>query len=114
MEQLLMELFEKAKINKSVLRNLKMASLKAQIFELGAHLRDIENNNFPETEEQKDAKKKAKELHNAFMLVELNINEGTCWLLAETIKKYNKKRSNFSINDAVEIMVKKQRLFEES
>ena len=112
MEQLLIELFEKAKTNKSVLRSLKMTCVKAQLFELGAYLRDIENNNFPETEEQKEAKGKAKELKDAFRMVELNIDESVCWLLAETIKMSNKKRGNFSVNDAVDIMAKKQRLFE--
>ncbi len=111
MEKLLLQLVESAKKNRKAFKRLKEAVVGCQQFELAAELREIEKEIFPETDESKKAKYDAKNLHNAFAMVELGIEEGTCWLINETIKSYNEKGGDFSIRDASILMRKRDEIF---
>lgn len=111
MEQLFNQLIEAAKKNRKGFNRLKNAVVTCQQFELASQLRDIEKEAFPETEEVKLAKEQAKKLNLAFRMVELNISEDVCWLIAETLKMHNEKQGEFSIDDAVKLRCKKEELF---
>lgn len=111
MEQLFNQLIEAAKKNRKGFNRLKNAVVTCQQFELASQLRDIEKEAFPETEEVKLAKEQAKKLNLAFRMVELNISEDVCWLIAETLKMHNEKQDEFSIDDAVKLRLKKEELF---
>lgn len=111
METLFNELIEAAKKNHKGLIRLKDAAITCQQFELAAELRIIERETFPETEEAKLAKERAKGLNLAFRMVELNISEDVCWLIEETLKVLNEKKGEFSIDDAVKLQSRKEELF---
>jgi hypothetical protein len=111
MEKLFEQLIEAAKKNRKGFNRLKNAVVTCQQFELASQLRDIEKEAFPETEEVKLAKEQAKKLNLAFRMVELNISEDVCWLIAATLKMHNEKQGEFSIHDAVKLMLKKEELF---
>ena len=111
MEKLFEQLIEAAKKNRKGFNRLKNAVVTCQQFELASQLRDIEKEAFPETEEVKLAKEQAKKLNLAFRMVELNISEDVCWLIAETLKMHNEKQGKFSIDDAVKLRLKKEELF---
>lgn len=111
MEQLFKSLIEAAKKNKKGLIRLKNAAVTLMEFELASKLRDIEIKNFPETEAVKAAKKQAKELNTLFRMVDLNISEDKCWLIAETLRLYDKKKGKFDIKDASKIRAKEVEVF---
>lgn len=111
MEQLFKQLIEAAKKNRKGLIRLKNAAVTLQEFELASQLRELETKNFPETEEVKAAKKQAKDLNLLFRMVDLNVSEDKCWLIAETLKLYNKKKGKFDIKDAAKIRAKEVELF---
>lgn len=112
MENLLMQLLEESKKSKAKLSALKNSAVKCQQFELAANLRGIENELFPETEEEKAAKQKAKDLKLVLQMVELNVSEPVCWLISETLKIYSKKKGKFSVKDAAVLIVKCKSIFE--
>lgn len=111
MDKLFEQLIEAAKGNRKGFNRLKNAVVTCQQFELASKLRDIEKEAFPETEEVKLAKETAKKLNLAFRMVELNISEDVCWLIAETLKMHNEKGGEFSIDDSVKLRLKKEELF---
>lgn len=111
MEKLFEQLIEAAKKNRKGFNRLKNAVVTCQQFELASQLRDIEKEAFPETEEVRLAKEQAKKLNLAFRMVELNISEDVCWLIAETLKMHNEKQGKFSIEDSVKLRLKKEELF---
>lgn len=74
-------------------------------------MRNIEKEAFPETEEVMAAKAEAKKLNIAFRMVDLNINEATCWLIDQTIKMRNEKQGDFSLEDAVSLRLKMEDLY---
>lgn len=45
-------------------------------------------------------------------MVELNVSEDVCWLISETLKVHSKMKGKFSIKEASELIVKRNRLFE--
>jgi hypothetical protein len=87
----------------------EMEKLFEQFIE--AALRDIEKEVFPETEDVKLAKERAKKLNVSFRMVELNISEDVCWLISETLKMHNEKQGEFSIQDAIKLRLKMEELF---
>jgi hypothetical protein len=111
MEKLFNQLIEAAKKNRKGFNRLKNAVVVCQQFELASQLREIEKEAFPETEEVVAAKTEAKKLSIAFKMVDLNINEGTCWLINQTIKIYNQKNGDISVDDASVLTVKVQELY---
>lgn len=111
MEKLLKQLIEVAKTNRKGFNRLKDAVVTLQQFELASELRNIEKIAFPETEEIKAIKLEAKHLRVTFRMVELNVSDDICWLIAETLKMHNKKKGKFSIEDAVNLRLKKEQIF---
>lgn len=111
MENLFMNLVVHAKNDKKKLVALKEMAVKCQNFELAANLREIERQYFPETEEEKKAKKEAKKLNLIFRMVKLNIPDEVAWLISETMKKYRRRRGNFDLKDAADLMDNKDKIF---
>lgn len=114
MEKLLIDLLEESKKSKEKLILLKHVAVKCQQFELAANLREIEKELFPDTEEMKIAKERATNLLTVLKLVELTVPLKLCWVIDETIKKYNKKKGKFSLRDAALIISKRDEIFTES
>lgn len=113
MENLLTDLVEKAKGNKKGLIMLKNTAVRCQQFELASQLRELETSLFPTTDEEKEAKKIAKEINLVLRMVELNVSEDTCWLIGQTLKIHSKMKGKFSIHDASKLIVKRKELFDE-
>src|ERR1035437_10225610 len=111
MEKLFNQMLKAAKKNRMGCMRLKNAAVTCQQYELASRLKDIEKDAFPETEEVKAAKEQAKKLNLAFRMVELDISEDVCWLIAETLKMCNDKQGEFSIEDSVKLRLKKEELF---
>ncbi|MEK6880229.1 MAG: hypothetical protein AABY22_11500 [Nanoarchaeota archaeon] len=113
MEKLLIKLLEDVKTDKKALVLLKNTAVRTNSnFELASKLRDLEVKLFPETKEAKDAKKQAKELELLFRMVDLNIEESTCWKIAETLRQYNKMKGKFSIKESSKIIAKTKEIFD--
>ncbi len=114
MENLLMQLIEKVKQNKTTFRKLKELTVDCQQYELAANLREIEKELFPESEEVKQAKETASKLNLLFRMVDINVPEDLCWLINETIRKRNELGDDkFSIQDASDLVIKRKRIFSE-
>jgi hypothetical protein len=111
MEKLLLQFIEVSKKDRKTFNRLKNAVVTGQQFELACALRDIEKDVFPESEETKEAKETARKINTLFRMVDLNVNEDTCWLIYESIKLHEKKKGKFSLEDAVNLKVKKDELF---
>lgn len=106
-------LIDKATEDKSLLKAFKNLAVRGQQYELAAEFRDIEKKHFPESDEQRQAKEDASALNLVFRMVELNVPEETCWLIANTIKVHNKKKGSFSLKDAAGLLAKKNQYFED-
>ena len=111
MEKMINELIEAAKKDRRGLIRLKNAAVTLGNFEFAAKLREIETKYHPETEEQKAAKKRAKELNLLFRMVDLNIPEDKCWLIEQTLKDAQKKKGKFSIDCATKLRIKEVEIF---
>lgn len=111
MEKLIKEVIESAKKNRKGLNRLKHAAVTLQAYELASQLREFETKHFPETEDMKAASKRAKDLTLLFRMVQLDIPKDKCWLIAETLKEFNKKKGKFGLMDAAKLLVKKDELF---
>lgn len=111
MEELLLKLVESASKNKKAINQLKVAAVTCQQFEIASQLRMIEKENFPESEEVKQAKEQAKKLNLLFRMVDLNISEEICWVIYETLKVYNEMKEDVSIKDVSKILTKKEEIF---
>ena len=110
MQELLNELLEKAKSNKKGLVMLKECAVRCQQFDLAAQLRQMEKD-FPHSEEVKEAIKYSNDVKIAFSMVELKVDEETCWLIGKTIKKHIELGGQFSVKDAAELLSKRDELF---
>ena len=108
----LLQLFEVAKKDKKKFRELKALAVSLNQFMLACDLRDIEKELYPESEEAKSAKKEAEKLNLVFRMVELNIPSEIAWLVNQTLKRYSKRKGNFDLKDAAELIAKKNQLFE--
>lgn len=113
MEKLLKELLESAKKDKKGLRQLKNTAVRCQNFELASQLRALELKLFPETKEQKDAKKLAKDLNLVFRNVGLAIDHEKIWVIQKALEVYNKKKMKMDLKDASQIVEKAKELFGE-
>lgn len=105
------QLIEAAKKNRKGFLMLKTAVATCQQFELAAHLRDIEKQVFPETEETKQAKALAGELELALRMVQLKIAPDICWLIYQTFKEFDNRKEKFAIDDATKLMFEWQNIF---
>lgn len=110
-ENQLRELLEFAKKDKKSLLNLKNTAVMCQRYELASQLREIETNLFPETKEEKMAKYVAHELSSVLRLVNLEVPDKVCYLIMETIKVYNKKKTSITIKDASKILANEKKIF---
>jgi hypothetical protein len=113
MEKLLKELLESAKKDKKGLRQLKNTAVRCQNFELASQLRGLELKLFPETKEQKEAKKLVKELDLVFRNVGLAIDPEKIWVIQKAIEVYKKKKMQMNMRDASQIVAKARELFDE-
>ena len=110
-EQLLRKLLEKSKQDKTVLNSLKNTSVKAQIYELAATLRDIETTVFPESLEEKEAKRIGQELNAFLRMADLVVPNKECWLIFSLFKLYAKKKGKSSIKDVTDLQFKAREFF---
>lgn len=109
----LIDVVEKAKSNKQVLRKLKDASVHAQMYELAAELRDIEVKNFPKSEEQKEAEWLARNIQTLLSMGNLSVPVNTCWLLFQIISVYNKKKGKTDLKTITDLVNTMDILFKE-
>lgn len=112
MENKLDKLLAAAKTNRNVLRQLKRAALLADCFDTAAELRALETEHFGE---QVKASEAAAEFGSNFS-VALNMagigtNPATAWLIAETLRVFEAKKGDFSLEDGVALKHKVEELF---
>lgn len=110
-EDKLKELLNSAKKDKKSLIHLKNTAVLCGQLELASQLREIETNLFPETKEEQKAKFAAHELSSVLRLVNLEVPDTVCYLIMETIKVYNKKKTSITIKDASKILANKKKIF---
>jgi hypothetical protein len=111
MKELLPGLVEQAKKSRKDLTTLKNIAVKGQQFQLAAEFRDLINKFFPETQEEIDAKKAAKDIGLALRMVELNVPDDVCWLISQTLKVHSKMKGKFSVKEAAMLISKHRELF---
>lgn len=111
MEELPKSLIDSAKKDRRGLIRLKNALVTLNEFEFASKLRELELKHFPETDEVKQATKKAKEINLVLRMVDLSVSEDKCWLIYQTLKLYEKKKGNFSTEDAAKLRCKEVELF---
>jgi hypothetical protein len=105
------QLLESASKDLNTLNELKNLAVKTGNYELGAKCRELEKELFPETEEEINAKAKAKELKLLFEMVQLNIEPEVCFRIFSALEVFRKKKGKFDIKDAADIMNKSKSLF---
>ena len=113
MEKAIIRMFKDAEKSHAKLKALKIAAVRCQDFEVAAGLRDLENKNFPDSDEAAKAKRDGTRLSSLFRLVELNISAEVSWLLNETIRKFRRRGDNFDMKDAAHLLAKKAEFFGE-
>lgn len=111
MDQLLKKMLKDAEKNKHTVIAAKNLAAQCGHYELAAHFRNIERKKFPDTKEQIWAKKVGKELNLLFRMVDLEIPDQACWLIYQTLKKFQKKKGKFTIHDAAKLQVEQKELF---
>jgi len=104
-------LLENASKKLETLLELKNFAVKVGNYELGAKCREIELEKFPISQEEIDAEEEAEKLNLVFRMVELGIDNPTCYRIAKTLELYRKKKGKFDIRDASKIVVDSKRLF---
>ena len=97
--------------DKEALKNVKNALVKAKCYELASEVRKLEKEKFPETDEQKEAKAEGEKLNLLFRMVELDVHPKSAYLIAKTLKKYNRRKGNFDLRDASKIVGDVNKLF---
>jgi hypothetical protein len=104
-------LLENASKKLETLLELKNFAVKVGNYELGARCREIELEKYPISQEEIDAEEEAEKLNLVFRMVELGIDNPTCYRIAKTLELYRKKKGKFDIRDASKIVVDSKRLF---
>ncbi len=112
MQKLLTQLIQDCSKDKKALMMIKTAAVRCQNYELASKIREVENEYFPESKKQKEAKHLGERLNLAFRMVDLNISEKVCWIIAKTLKSKEKLKGNFSIKDASKILAEAAELFD--
>ena len=103
------ELLEAAKTSKLNLIALKNMAVKLQLFTVADQVRTIQEELYPDSPEEAEAKK----LNLVFRMVDLSIPEDVCFLINMTLKRYWKRKGNFDVKDAAELVCERKRLFGE-
>lgn len=111
MEALIKKLIESAKSDRTKLIEVKNLAVKLQQYELASNLKDLENELFPISEEDKKLKFRAVDVSMALKLCDLNSTSSTAFVVDSVIKVLNKKNGNFSLEDAAKIKAKKKELY---
>lgn len=111
MEELLMQMLEKAKTERRLLVAFKNLDVKMQQFELASRLRDIEIKYFPETEQEKELNKSLGQIDTALRMVGFEIPKKNLYRIIETIKTEEQKKGSFMINDAIDINTRAENIF---
>lgn len=107
----LKELLAKCEKNKKVIEHLKHACIHGQSYALAAHIRDIEKQLFPETQEEKDAKLVSKNADLLLRMVEVGSSPSSAYRIFEAVKLYLKKKGKFDLKDACKIIADSEKIF---
>ena len=105
-------LLEKIKPDHKAICMLKNVAVRCQMYELAAALRGLEVEQFPETEEQKEAKKIGMRMQKLFKLVDIDTKPAACWTVIEVLKRYTENDGKFNAADAAPIISKRKELFD--
>ena len=111
MKELILNMFESAKADRTKLIEMKVFAVKLQQYELASKLRELECELFPLSKEDKELKSRATDVAQALKMCELNATISTAFVLDATIKLLNEKGGEFSLKDAAKIISKKKELF---
>lgn len=114
MEELLKQLIEKSKTNRKVFNQIKNVAITLGEFELASQLREMELEAFPETEEVKQMRIEIKQLTRTFALMGMTLDDHTSWLVNETVKLYNQKGGELSLEDATKLLTLRDQLYPKS
>lgn len=106
------ELLESCKKRKKALRLLKEACVVADEYGLAAEIREIENNLFSGTPEQKKAIELGEKVELLLRMLDLKVDVGTAWLIYKGIEQFNKKKDKFTLSDSVDLKLLKEKLFD--
>lgn len=109
MEELLLGLLEEARTDKKKLAKLKDIAVSYRQFVLADQIRNMEEELFPDSPEQEEAKK----LNLVFRMVDLNIHEEVAWLIDQTLRVYRKKKGKFNVMDAAKLVNMRNQIFGE-
>lgn len=104
-------LLKAAKKDKKALVEIKNLAVKLKELEIASQIMGLEKELFPETKEQIEAKKLARDLKGALSMVDLNVEDSVCWVMFQTFNKFKKVGSNFSIKDSAVIMTEQDMFF---
>jgi hypothetical protein len=114
-ENFIPEFLEKIQKDHKAIRLFKLSAINCQSYELAAHIREIEKELFPESEEAKQAKQDGTDILNVLGMVKINVQDKKiAWLIKKTIKCHSKKKGKFSLKDAADLQTKAEKLFENS
>lgn len=103
----MIELLEKAKIDRRALFRLKEVAVILKEYELASQIRQLELDNFPETK----AEQEAKAIRLVLKSVGIDTEDKTCWLILETLKLHKEKGSEFNEDDAKKLVNKQKELW---
>ena len=108
------DLLDKAKQSKSSLKELKEFALKLKMYEFATKIKVLEDELFPQTEEQKAEQEKALNLQRLFTMIELNVPLSACWRIGEAIEKHKELGGSFSLMDSAKIIAKSNEIFHDN
>ena len=111
--ELLQQFLDKASTSKSAIKHLKNAAVHAQQYEFAAAIREIEREQFPESDEQKEAKKKVSDYNLIFRMIEINASDEAIYKIVTAIETNKKKKGNLDIRDAFKIIADAKDFFGE-
>jgi len=111
MTELINCLIEKAKTDKSLLLKLKGLAVKSNQLELASKLKEMENEFFPLTEQQKNRLEMAGQYRLALQMSGVEISEELASLVGETVRTFLKKKGSFSVKDAAQLKEENNELF---
>lgn len=109
METLGNSIIELLETDKNFLLVMKKATINSGDYGLGAELRQIEIDKFPDSEEDKDIKQQVNDLILAMKMVEVKCNEHAAFRFLMVMKQEN--MNDFSLKDAARIIAKGRELF---
>lgn len=112
MEKLMSELFEACKGNEAAMQHLVLAANKSRNFTVAGKLCEATKDMFPVSPEKAKAIEKAKEYDLLFRMIGVKADLSNCWLLAEAMELYKKKKGKFDILDATMLQADKLNFFE--